>query len=84
MSRDTEQISRSHSVDREREILRASEARFRALTERASDAIVEIADDTRLLYASPRFEDILGHRAAEVEGKRFLALIHPQDRPGQG
>ncbi len=57
-----------------------SEARFRALTESARDAILEIGPDSRLYYISPRFRDILGYPPEEIEGKAFLSFIHPEDR----
>jgi len=34
---------------------RQAEERFRALTEHARDAILEISDDARMLYVSPGF-----------------------------
>jgi len=65
-----------HGDDR---TLAAEEARFRALTEHAQDAIVEIALDASLLYVSPRFTELFGWRSAEILGKHSLELVHPDD-----
>ncbi len=55
-------------------------ARFRALTEHAQDAIIEIALDASLLYVGPRFTELFGWKPAEILGKHALELVHPDDR----
>jgi PAS domain S-box-containing protein len=61
--------------------LQASEARFRALVERAYDWIVLLDTGGRIQYASPSIEQTLGYVAATRVGQPALQLVHPEDRP---
>ena len=65
------------------EALRASEARFRALTEHAADMILVFDDEGCVRYWSRSAEEALGWAASEVMGRRLtdLGLIHPDDLP---
>ena len=56
-----------------------SERYFRTLTEQSSDIIVLIDIETRLLYASPSLERILGFSPDEILGQRMFELLHPDD-----
>jgi len=49
--------------------LYASEQRFRALAEKASDAIALLSDTGAFLYLSPSTSHILGYSAEEMMGK---------------
>ncbi len=62
------------------EALTAEAARFRALTDHAQDAIIEIALDASLLYVGPRFTELFGWIPGEILGKHALDLVHPDDR----
>jgi len=64
---------------RAQDALRASEERFRALVQNASDMISILDPDGSVLYASPSHQRLLG-RAPEVGGS-FLDLVHSEDRP---
>jgi PAS domain S-box-containing protein len=55
------------------------EEHFRALTEHARDAIVEIGREGQLLYVSPAFTEIAGWTPAQVVGRSALELVHPDD-----
>ena len=69
-------------AERER-ALRDSEARFRALTERATDMVMVFGPDRRVRYWSPGATETLGWRADEVVGRTLeeLGMIHPEDLP---
>ena len=60
--------------------LRESEARFRALTENATELIAEIGADGRYSYVSPSFREILGREPESLIGTSSGSLIHPDDR----
>ncbi|HEX5831132.1 MAG TPA: PAS domain S-box protein [Gemmatimonadaceae bacterium] len=59
--------------------LRASEARFRALIEHASDAILILDADAIIRYASPSTERIFGGRADARVGRSAVESVHPED-----
>jgi PAS domain S-box-containing protein len=63
------------------EALRASEGRFRAIIEKSFDAVILLAADGTLLYASPSCCRVLGHRPVELVGRDAFDLVHPDDRP---
>ncbi|HYK82680.1 MAG TPA: PAS domain S-box protein [Gemmatimonadales bacterium] len=69
-------------TDRRRaaEGLRASEERFRALVEHASDVITLLDADGTVQYASQSSEPVLGYAATENVGRNAFELIHPDDR----
>ena len=53
------------------EALRASEERFRGITERSFDIIATIDSNGLITYISPSVERIIGYAAEEVTGKPF-------------
>ncbi len=63
-----------------REGTQESHEHFRALTEYARDAIVEISPEARFLYVSPSFTELYGYRPEEVLGTNAFEFIHPEDR----
>ncbi|HQR29086.1 MAG TPA: ATP-binding protein, partial [Anaeromyxobacteraceae bacterium] len=69
-------------AERER-ALRDSEARFRALTERATDMVMVFGPDRRIRYWSPGATETLGWKPGEVLGRTLeeLEMIHPEDVP---
>jgi PAS domain S-box-containing protein len=60
--------------------LRSSEARYRALADNANDMIIEIGSTLRLLYVSPRQEEVLGLEKERLLGRNALDFPHPDDR----
>ncbi|MBX6365196.1 MAG: PAS domain S-box protein [Gemmatimonadetes bacterium] len=61
------------------EALRASEERFRALIENASDTICIVGVDGRLLYTSPAVGRALGYGPEELRGRPVSDLVHPEE-----
>jgi two-component system cell cycle sensor histidine kinase/response regulator CckA len=63
--------------------LRDGEHRLRALTDGAQDAICE-SELVRgeILYANPRFYEMLGYDPAEAEGMSAFEFMHPEDLEG--
>jgi PAS domain S-box-containing protein len=59
------------------ELLRESEARLRALTDSAQDAIIMMNPDGRISFWNPAAERILGYKNAEAVGKKLDAFIMP-------
>jgi PAS domain S-box-containing protein len=65
--------------------VRAEEAReraqqmYRLMTEEASDIILMYDADGRILFASGALERVLGRTVEEIEQRRFLSLVHPED-----
>jgi len=60
---------------------RRSEARFRAVAETASDAIISIDADSRIVYANPATEQVFGYGTAELEGEPLTRLMPERLRP---
>lgn len=71
---------RTAELKRGHERLRASEARFRALSEHTSDLISIVGPDGRLRYVSPSHRRILGYTERQFTGLDMFELVHPDDR----
>lgn len=67
----------SAPIDEARALVRASEARYRAVTETAGDAIVSADGRGAIALWNPAAEAIFGYTAAEAIG-RPLALLMPE------
>ncbi len=61
--------------------LRASEERFRALSEHANDLVAILDRAGVFRYVSPSFERLLGYAPATMEGHNAFAFAHPDDAP---
>jgi PAS domain S-box-containing protein len=57
-----------------------SEQRFRALVQNATDAIVVLDAQGRLVYATPSGERLTGNRTEDVVGSDIFQYVHPDDR----
>jgi diguanylate cyclase (GGDEF)-like protein/PAS domain S-box-containing protein len=63
----------------ERNALRESEERFRALTEQSTD-IIFIADNSgQLQYATPSVHTVLAVHGDSLVGRNMIDLVHPDD-----
>ncbi|MEP6658812.1 MAG: PAS domain S-box protein [Acidimicrobiales bacterium] len=59
--------------------LRASEARFRLLSEQAADVVTLADSEFRLIYVSPSSVEVLGHEPEQLLGVSLLDLVYPED-----
>ena len=69
------QIGLFVSRRRAERLLRASEERFRAFAESASDAAFSIDEHSIIIYANPAVERIFGYRPDEIVGRPLTLLI---------
>ncbi|MGD9331398.1 MAG: diguanylate cyclase [Desulfobacterales bacterium] len=59
--------------------LKESEARYQSLFENVSDGILLLDDRETILSANPMILKLLGYRRNEIEGKKLVELLHPED-----
>ncbi|MBC8130817.1 MAG: PAS domain-containing protein [Rhizobiaceae bacterium] len=64
------------------ELVAASEARFRMLSENTADLVTHVDASGRRVFASPASLDLLGYLPEELIGGRPIDLAHPEDAPG--
>jgi len=77
-----ELFRRAEQVRRlEHRLRQQSERRFRAIIENSFDAVVLLADDGHIHYASPTTTRVLGYAPEELIGQNAFELMHPGDRP---
>ena len=57
------------------EALRESETRFRTLAETASDAIITIGEDSRILFVNTEAEEVFGYAIEEMVGANLTMLM---------
>ncbi len=69
----------THVLDRARSdaALRASEARFRSLSETAADVVILVDDRDTIAYASPSSFDLLGYTPDDLIGQPAAMLLPP-------
>jgi len=60
--------------------LKASEARYRLLTERANDVIAIYDRSGTFEFLSPSIENVLGYSPESMVGMKVSEIIHPDDR----
>ena len=61
-------------------LLRQSEARFASLVKNSSDVVAVIEPTTVVRYASPSASRVLGTDPGDLEGTRFIDLVHRDDK----
>jgi PAS domain S-box-containing protein len=67
--------------DREAESLAEDPAFLRALVDNVSEGLLTIDTDSRILFASPAIEDILGYRPDELVGSSKMTIIPERLQP---
>ncbi|HTG39165.1 PAS domain-containing protein [Sphingomonas sp.] len=60
--------------------LRDSEAQFRAITDSIDHMVWAARPDGQIDYTNARWHDFTGSPAGQVNGERWSALVHPDDR----
>jgi diguanylate cyclase (GGDEF)-like protein/PAS domain S-box-containing protein len=60
--------------------LSQSEARFRLLSDRSADVILEVAADGTIRHASPSVSQVAGHPPEFYLGQHGFTLVHPEDQ----
>ena len=60
--------------------LRTSEARYRLVSDNASDVILQSDSDHRILFLSPSSEHVLGYRDQDVLGRDCTQFVLEEDR----
>ncbi len=61
--------------------LHAREKQFRSFVENANDIIYTLDLEGGILYLSPNYQKVLGVDPAELLGKQFPEVLHPNDLP---
>lgn len=63
------------------QMLMESEGRYRTLAENSYDLICEVSSDSKFIYTSPNFFEVLGYTRKELTGKSIFDLVHIDDLP---
>lgn len=64
--------------------LASSEKYYRSLIEKSADGIVLFDKSGKIVYQSPRTENISGYSLTEMQAIDIRQLIHPEDRDEEG
>ncbi|MBC8277063.1 MAG: PAS domain S-box protein, partial [FCB group bacterium] len=69
-------------TDRRRaeEALKVSEEKYRLLVENQTDLVVKVNLEGRFLFVSPSYSQMFGKSEKELLGKKFMPLVHKDDR----
>ncbi len=74
-------VKKTRQVEAALEISRESAARFRTLAQTASDAIITVNKDSRIVFVNDAVEKIFGYSDAELIGKD-LSMLMPEGLRG--
>lgn len=66
-------------LEKNRNDLAESEARYRSLVESINDVIFSLDQAGRITYISPLITSVAGFSPDEIHGKMFVQLLHPGD-----
>ncbi|TNC99440.1 MAG: diguanylate cyclase/phosphodiesterase with PAS/PAC sensor(s) [Gallionellaceae bacterium] len=70
-----------NEVERDKDVLRLSEERFRAMVENGNDIISIISNAGVVHFISPSVKSVLGFEPGELLGKSINELIDPNEQP---
>ncbi|MBI4409136.1 MAG: EAL domain-containing protein [Gemmatimonadetes bacterium] len=65
---------------RAEDVVRQSEARFRALVQHSADVIFVLSEEGMIRFASPNLETVLGRTVPPGESLNILEVVNPPDR----
>ena len=68
--------------EKDEELLRQSEEKFRLLIENSHDIIYTLTPEGVFTFVSPSWTTLLGHPVNQVAGHPFQPFVHPDDLPG--
>src|SRR5262249_43333138 len=77
-------VRRQHRLSRrltQAELAMAGEQRLTALVRSSADLVVVVDPDTKVSFASPSTQRVLGREAASLVGRPLTALVEPADTP---
>jgi len=77
-------IRRHRALQRElteQQLLDAGERRLLALVQNSADLVVVLEPDSTASFVSPAAQSVLGHRPADLTGRRFVDQLVPRDVP---
>ena len=63
------------------EVLKQNEEKYRLIVENTRDVIFTLNPRGEYVYVSPSIKSTLGHNQADLIGRPFISLIHPEDIP---
>ena len=66
-------------LERAEQALRATQERYRLVTEDSQELITLIDSQGAILYASPSHFRVLGHASRDLAGRSFFNLVHLED-----
>lgn len=69
-------------IKKNEQLIKANEARFRALVENGADAIAILGADGKAVYVSPSITQVLGYTEAEALELNLFEIIHSDDVAG--
>ncbi len=60
--------------------IQESEEKYRLLVENQTDLLVKVNKNGEFLFVSPSYCKLFGKSESELLGKKFIPLVHPEDR----
>src|SRR5262249_51831464 len=66
-------------TDRAREVLAASESRFKAFVQHSSDVVGVVDTEGTITYVSPSVTAVFGHEPDALVGHNIVDYVHPDD-----